>query len=117
MAAEGREPSVDNVQKTILFLKKLTPHAVGAARSLASEGKRDHWCFVSESNLIDCHLSLSLPPPAEPGSAMLDHFNHLRRQWASKGQSLLANLRAVTSADMQGVLGELVAKERAAAAF
>ena len=38
---------------------------------------------------------------------MLDHFNHLRRQWASKGQFLLANLRDVTTADMQGVLGEL----------
>ena len=39
-ADEGREQALDNVQKTVSFLKKLTPHAVGAAQSLASEGKR-----------------------------------------------------------------------------
>lgn len=32
-----REESVDNASAAIVFLKKLTPHAVGAARSLAGE--------------------------------------------------------------------------------
>ena len=43
---------------------------------------------------------------ADPGSAMLDHFNHLRRQWASKAQFLLANLKRVSSTDMGRVLGK-----------
>ena len=32
-----REQAVENAAATITFLKKLTPHAVGAARSLASK--------------------------------------------------------------------------------
>ena len=32
-----REEAVDNTAAALHFLKKLTPHAVGAARSLASE--------------------------------------------------------------------------------
>lgn len=32
-----REDAIDNASMAIAFLKKLTPHAVGAARSLASE--------------------------------------------------------------------------------
>ena len=43
---------------------------------------------------------------AEPGSAMLEHFNHLRRQWASKAQKLLRSLDKVTSTQMDEVLGE-----------
>ena len=42
MTADNREEALDNALKTIMFLKKLTPHAVGAARSLASEKKRKH---------------------------------------------------------------------------
>ena len=42
---------------------------------------------------------------AEPGSAMLEHFNHLRRQWCSKAQKLLVSLKRVTTADMEEVLG------------
>ena len=43
---------------------------------------------------------------AEPGSAMLEHFNHLRRQWASKAQVLLANLQNINSTDVDRVLGK-----------
>lgn len=46
-----------------------------------------------------------LPCTAEPGSAMLEHFNHLRRQWASKAQKLLISLKKVTTVDMEEVLG------------
>lgn len=42
---------------------------------------------------------------ADPGSAMLEHFNHLRRQWASKAQKLLVSLKKVTTVDMEEVLG------------
>lgn len=31
------DPAIDKAGKAIGFLKKLTPHAIGAARSLASE--------------------------------------------------------------------------------
>lgn len=31
------EPAIEKADATIVFLKKLTPHAIGAARSLASE--------------------------------------------------------------------------------
>ena len=44
--------------------------------------------------------------PAEPGSAMLEHFNHLRRQWASKAQALLANLQKITSTNVDRVLSK-----------
>ena len=37
---------------------------------------------------------------------MLDHFNHLRRQWASKVQFLLANLKNITTVDVDKVLGK-----------
>ena len=42
---------------------------------------------------------------ADPGSAMLDHFNHLRRQWAAKAQFLQANLKSITTVDVGRVLG------------
>lgn len=35
---------------------------------------------------------------------MLEHFNHLRRQWASKAQVLLASLQDMTSTDVDRVL-------------
>jgi hypothetical protein len=70
------ETALDSAATCISFLKKLTPHAVGACRSLASE----------------------------PGSAMLEHFNHLRRQWASKAQKLVVSLQNVKAADMEEVL-------------
>ena len=50
-------------------------------------------------NVCHCHVCA-----AEPGSAMLEHFNHLRRQWASKAQVLLANLQDITSTDVDTVL-------------
>lgn len=37
----------------------------------------------------------------EPGSAMLEHFNHLRRQWAAKAQLLQASLQTISSANME----------------
>ena len=42
---------------------------------------------------------------AEPGSAMLEHFTHLRRQWASKAHKLLFSLNKVTTAEMTEVIG------------
>lgn len=33
----GADPAIDKADKAIGFLNKLTPHAIGAARSLASE--------------------------------------------------------------------------------
>lgn len=36
---------------------------------------------------------------------MLEHFHHLRRQWASKAQVLVANLQKITSTDVDRVLG------------
>ena len=36
---------------------------------------------------------------------MLDHFNHLRRQWAAKAQFLQANLKSITTVDVGRVLG------------
>lgn len=33
-----------------------------------------------------------IPYIGDPGSAKLDHFSHLRRQWASKAQFFYANL-------------------------
>ena len=51
-------------------------------------------------------LSRLLFTPAEPGSAMLEHFNHLRRQWASKAQALLANLQKITSTNVDRVLSK-----------
>ena len=36
LSQQPREAAVDNVATAISFLRKLTPHAVGAARSLAS---------------------------------------------------------------------------------
>ena len=44
---------------------------------------------------------------AEPGSAMLEHFNHLRRQWASKAQKLLHSLKKITTVDIEPVLGNV----------
>lgn len=38
---------------------------------------------------------------------MLEHFNHLRRQWASKAQVLLASLQDITSTDVDRVLSML----------
>lgn len=38
---------------------------------------------------------------------MLEHFNHLRRQWAAKAQFLLANLKRVTTANVDEVLGQI----------
>jgi hypothetical protein len=37
---------------------------------------------------------------------MLEHFNHLRRQWASKAQALLANLQKISSTDVDRVLSK-----------
>ena len=37
---------------------------------------------------------------------MLEHFNHLRRQWAAKAQFLLANLRRITAANVDDVIGK-----------
>ena len=37
---------------------------------------------------------------------MLEHFNHLRRQWAAKAQFLLANLRRITSVNVEDVIGK-----------
>ena len=37
---------------------------------------------------------------------MLDHYNHLRRQWAAKAQHLLANLRKSHVPHLSAVLGE-----------
>lgn len=42
---------------------------------------------------------------ADPGSAMLDHFNHLRRQWAAKARFLQANLKKITSTDVGKAIG------------
>ncbi len=98
------ELAIEKADAALILLKKLTPHAVGAARSLGSEldptgGLHDIvvkvqcryvWFFTS----------------AEPGSAMLEHFNHLRRQWASKAQALLANLQKISSTDVDRVLSK-----------
>jgi hypothetical protein len=80
---EQRDTAMDSAALSVSFLRKLTPHAVGACRSLTSE----------------------------PGSAMLEHFNHLRRQWASKAQKLLHSLKKITTVDIEPVLvafGELI---------
>ena len=37
---------------------------------------------------------------------MLEHFNHLRRQWAAKAQFLLANLKKTRAANMDEVIGQ-----------
>jgi len=42
---------------------------------------------------------------ADAGSAMLEHFNHLHRQWATKAQFLLGSLHKVKSADMAPTIG------------
>ena len=39
---------------------------------------------------------------------MLEHFNHLRRQWASKAQVVLASLQKITSTDVDRVIGKSV---------
>jgi hypothetical protein len=59
--------SLQNCLRSLNFLQKVSPHAIGAAKSLSSD----------------------------PGSAKLDHFSHLRRQWASKAQYFFANLLSV----------------------
>ena len=41
---------------------------------------------------------------ADPGSAKLDHFSHLRRQWASKAQNFRANLHSVEETDVTDVV-------------
>ena len=87
---------MDSVAMSISFLKKLSPHVVGACRSLT--------CRLT--TLLAGALELFNTCVAEPGSAMLEHFNHLRRQWASKAQKLLHSLRKITSADMDHVLGK-----------
>lgn len=91
------DPAIEKADQAIIFLKKLTPHAIGAARSLASKHSFSVYKIESYTALV-C--------TAEPGSAMLDHFNHLRRQWASKAQVLLANLQNITSTDVDRVLGK-----------
>lgn len=55
-------------------------------------------------------LFLACVCTAEPGSAMLEHFNHLRRQWASKAQKLLVSMKKVTTVDMEEVLGIILTK-------
>lgn len=40
------------------------------------------------------------------GSAMLEHFNHLRRQWAAKAQFLLANLKKIQETNVDEVIGK-----------
>ena len=37
---------------------------------------------------------------------MLDHFNHLRRQWAAKARFLQANLKKITSTDVGKAIGK-----------
>lgn len=37
---------------------------------------------------------------------MLDHFSHLRRQWAAKAQSFRAYLTSASSADVEEVIGK-----------
>ena len=89
------EPAIEKADEALALLKKLTPHAIGAVRSLASE--------FETLNVVkfQCVFFTII---AEPGSAMLEHFNHLRRQWASKAQAMLANLQKITSTDVDRVL-------------
>ena len=114
-----REQPVQNARAAISFLKKLTPHAIGAAKTLASK----HPCsdvivlvcllfvysFVYHLSTHLFVISLLVPPlcafVGDSGSAVLEHFNHLRRQWASKGQFLLGNLRKISTANVDDVIG------------
>ena len=73
---ERREKALDEAAMAINLLRKLTPHAINACHALSSG----------------------------PGSALLEHFGHLRRQWASKAQKLLTCLKRVTGANMEEVL-------------
>lgn len=43
----------------------------------------------------------------EAGSAMLEHFNHLRRQWAAKAQFLVTNLKRITMVNVTEVIGQV----------
>eukprot|EP00731_Ephydatia_muelleri_P020881 Em0013g608a len=71
-----RQQAVDNADRAITFLTKLSPHVVGAARALSNE----------------------------PASTLLDHYHHLRRQWASKAHYLGTNLKMITGVDIHPVL-------------
>ena len=100
---EQRDTAMDSAALSISFLRKLTPHAVGACRSLTCMP------FTRTQSLYSVSYSLALfLPAAEPGSAMLEHFNHLRRQWASKAQKLLHCLKKITTANMEPVLGTTI---------
>lgn len=43
----------------------------------------------------------------EAGSAMLEHFNHLRRQWSAKAQFLVTNLKRITTVNVTEVIGQI----------
>ena len=41
----------------------------------------------------------------DQSSAVVEHFEHLKRQWAAKAQSLHTQLMSITTMDMTPVLG------------
>lgn len=38
---------------------------------------------------------------------MLEHFNHLRRQWSAKAQFLVTNLKRITTVNVTEVIGQV----------
>ena len=76
------------------FLNKLTPRSIGAAKGLSSE-EAIHVMPIKFSLILD-----------NPGSAMLDHFSHLRRQWAAKAQYFRAYLiKSSATVNVDEVIG------------
>ena len=70
--------------------------------------------FSSSSQQVDSCFQEAVANVQESETALdsaatcisfLKHFNHLRRQWASKAQKLLVSLQKVKAADMEEVLG------------
>ncbi|XP_065919621.1 vinculin-like [Dysidea avara] len=71
-----KDSTVNSAGASIKILRKLTPHSIAAARSLTDD----------------------------QSLAVVEHFQHLRRQWAAKAQSLYTQLISITSVDMTPVL-------------
>ena len=97
------EPPVRIAEATIRFLRNLTPHAIGAAKSLESKIQHTGERILNVKLYTNNDMCLCI---GEAGSAMLEHFDHLRRQWAAKAQFLLGNLRKIKLVNVDEVIGQ-----------
>ena len=119
LSQQPREAAVDNVCHGNIFLEKAdTPCCWGCQvtckyvhLNLCNGSRLEHQHsrqlsqtqYILTSLLTHTHTHTHT---ADPGSAMLDHFNHLRRQWAAKARFLQANLKKITSTDVGKAIGQ-----------